>query len=283
MDYRLIQRRNASRLAGVECWLVAIFEPGGSTPVLALTNYYEDLTYDGVEYTHYNLQVNEPPDAEVEGLPVGRLTISNVTRDLQQVMSASNYYRGGRCEFIAYNTEEPDVDYTGLVRTLQIVSHQTTLRSISLQLAVPKELIEQIPEDLYGPFSCRHRFQTPDAPSSRCGYVGEDVDDVTLSGTDPVSIEATGHGLSTGDLVQLDSIAGITPSLDGVYYATVTDVDNFTLDDTDSSDYSGAYTSGGTAGFAWCQKNRTACRVRGRTASFGGEPGIRPDGIVVGA
>ena len=283
MDYRLVKRRHQSRQIGVECWLVSFYEPNGSTPVLAVTNYYEDITYDSVLYTHYNLSVEEPPDVDPNGLPTAQLVISNVTRTLQESMAASDYYRGGRCEFILFNVEEPDVDYTDQIKTLQIISHKTTLRSISFTLAVPKELIEQIPEDLYGPFSCRHRFQTPDQPSARCNYVGATIDDVTLSGSDPVSIEATGHGLSTGDIVLLDNVNGITPNMDGVYIVTVSDDNNFSLDDTDSSAYSGVYTSGGTAGFSWCPKNRSGCRARGRTASFGGMPGLRADGIVVGA
>jgi len=75
------------------------------------------------------------------------------------------------------------------------------------------------------------------------------IEGVTLSGTDPISINITGHGFITGETARLISMVGISPSLDGEYGVTKVDVDNFTLNGTDSSDYSGSFTSG-TACFA---------------------------------
>jgi len=287
MDYRLLQRRNGKRLRGTECWLVAFYEPDGETPVLAVTNNYDNVTYDEVEYTSYNVVVDEPPGADPEGLPTARLTISNVPLTLQESLAASDYYRGGKIVFIPYNTEEAEVDYAEDTKELYIVSHETTLRSIVFTLAVPQELIENVPEDLYGPFSCRHRFQTPNTPSARCGYVGQNITDVGFTGGDPVHIRVPNHGFVAGDYVELSDMdgIGITPSLDGTYVVTPDGGDPtnvFTLNGTDGGNYSGSYGSGGVAGYAYCGQTLMHCRVRDRVESYGGMAGLRSDTIVVG-
>lgn len=70
------------------------------------------------------------------------------------------------------------------------------------------------------------------------------IEGITLTGTDPVSIELTAHGFITGETARLVSVLGITPSLNGEYVITRTNADNFTLNGTDSSDYTGTFTSG---------------------------------------
>jgi len=75
------------------------------------------------------------------------------------------------------------------------------------------------------------------------------IEGITLSSTNPVSINLTAHGFITGETARLVLVKGISPSLDGEYVTTKTDADNFTLNGTDSSDYSGSFTSG-TACFA---------------------------------
>ena len=72
------------------------------------------------------------------------------------------------------------------------------------------------------------------------------VVNVTLPGNDPVQIEATAHGLTTGDVVTFQGFAvGGSLQLNGnTYTVTVTDADNFTLDGTDSA-LIDAYTTGG--------------------------------------
>lgn len=72
---------------------------------------------------------------------------------------------------------------------------------------------------------------------------------VTLPSGSEVSIEATTHLLTTGDLVRFDSVSGTTElnyiGLNTEFTVTRTDADNFTLDGTDGDDFT-AYTSGGT-------------------------------------
>ncbi len=278
MDINVLRRRHALTDRGLEVWLVEVYEPDGVSPVLTICNNTEDVVKGATTYTGYSMRL-DPPKADLEGsLPSANLVISNVTRGLQSAMRAANFYRGGTLKIIAFNADEPTADFTPWTKEMLIVNHRSNLREIILNLSVPQKLLAMVPDDLVGPANCRHRFR-----KTRCGYVGKTIQGVTLSSTNPVSIQANGHGLTTGVTAQLESVGGITPALAGLYVVTRTDDNNFTLDDTDSSDYSGSYTSGGKAGYAYCEGNRLACRTRGRVDSFGACPGLRPDGLILGA
>jgi PKD repeat protein len=68
---------------------------------------------------------------------------------------------------------------------------------------------------------------------------------ITLSGTNPVAVEATEHSLVNGQTVTFSSVGGTTELNGNEYVITVVDVDNITLNSTDSSNFT-AWTSGGT-------------------------------------
>lgn len=72
---------------------------------------------------------------------------------------------------------------------------------------------------------------------------------ITLVSGNPVSIEATTHLLTTGDLVRFTGVVGTHQlnylGLNNEYTVTRTDADNFTLDGTDSDDFD-AWSSGGS-------------------------------------
>jgi len=71
-----------------------------------------------------------------------------------------------------------------------------------------------------------------------------DIEGVTLTDTDPVIVTLTNHGYTTGESVRLVQVEGITPSLDGEYVVTKVNSSSFKLNGTDSSDYSGSFSSG---------------------------------------
>lgn len=62
----------------------------------------------------------------------------------------------------------------------------------------------------------------------------------------PCVITSTGHGLSTGDVVTINSIVGMTELNGGRYTVTYVGANSFSLDDTDSTGFT-AYSSGGIA------------------------------------
>lgn len=63
--------------------------------------------------------------------------------------------------------------------------------------------------------------------------------------SNPVSITVPAHGRSTGDLVVVASVGGMTQLNDRIYTVTVTDANTLTLDGVDGTAF-GTYTSGGT-------------------------------------
>jgi PKD repeat protein len=72
------------------------------------------------------------------------------------------------------------------------------------------------------------------------------ISGITLvSGSEVNVITSAAHGLITGDKVIMSSVLGTTEINNRVYTITVVDTTNFTLDGTDSDDYT-AWTSGGT-------------------------------------
>ncbi len=72
-----------------------------------------------------------------------------------------------------------------------------------------------------------------------------DIDGITLSSGIVVSVEAEAHDLITGQTVKFEDVGGTTELNNNTYVVTVTDGDNFTLNGTDSDDFT-AWTSGGT-------------------------------------
>lgn len=70
------------------------------------------------------------------------------------------------------------------------------------------------------------------------------IEGVTLVAGSAVSINATAHGLTSGQRVRFASAAGTTELNGNMYTITVTDANNFTLDGTDSTNFT-AWTSGG--------------------------------------
>ena len=66
------------------------------------------------------------------------------------------------------------------------------------------------------------------------------------SQANPCAITAVGHGYSTGDIVIIEGIVGMTQLNSRYYTITKVDADHFTLDGVDSSAYT-AYSSGGYA------------------------------------
>ena len=80
-------------------------------------------------------------------------------------------------------------------------------------------------------------------------YAAQTIEGIDLPSGSEVSIEITGHGLSTGDELTFVGV-GATVELNGnSYIISKVDADNFTLDGTDGDDFT-AWTSGGTAGTA---------------------------------
>ena len=67
----------------------------------------------------------------------------------------------------------------------------------------------------------------------------------STTSSNPVSVQATAHGLSSNDYVYISGVSGMTEINGRMFQITVTDANNFTLDNEDGTGYSAG--TGGTA------------------------------------
>lgn len=212
-----------------------------------------------------------------------RLSIDDLDRALEaylpQYPADTDLVTGGTCTLYMVESSLLDETYTDLTIDYDVKGFYREGQAVVLELSGDDPQRMRFPRDRYLPNYCNfaNDYQGP-----RCGYAGQVVAGVTLSGTDPVSVQVTNHGWANDDVITLAGIAGITPSLAGSYVITKTDASNFTLNGTDSSDYSGSYTSGGTAGLSTCDGLLESCIYRANQTRFGGFPGLDRGGLIIG-
>ena len=248
----------------------------------ALTQEEITYLYNGGNGTETNPQYYEAFNFDIEPSKVSnkgemrttRITVHDIQRVIAPYLQELDGAVGSEVKLTVINSALLHEDYVELEAYWDIVATHTEDYATIFTLGRPNILHQRYPLHRYFALHCRWHFE-----SVECDYTRKTVAGVTLSGSDPVSVEVTAHGAATGDVWRLAGIAGITPSLAGNYTLTRTDADNFTLDDSDSSDYSGAYTSGGTAGYATCKRTLADCRDRESAVRFGGFPGMRSGGV----
>lgn len=278
MPPNLTALKNQLSQPGAWVWLLTIALPDGG-PTLRFVSNNEDVVYGGQTYTAFNFAIDGFAvncDGEIPELT---MRVSNVGYVIQEYMRDYDGLIGSVVSWVQVNTDYLAEDWSEDLTSLTVVGAVTTWPDIEFTLGVPSALRYRVPEDRYSPYSCRHRFRTPAGEyTTRCGYAGMDIVDVTLSGTDPVSVEATDHGFVTGDTVRIFNVAGIS-GLDDDYTITSTGDDTFTLDGTDSSDFSGTFTSG-KAGYAECLRIPSACVERGQfPGNYGGPLSLRREAV----
>jgi len=264
-----------NQLSQPGAWVMLItLELPNSGSVLRFCNNSENVVYDGDTYTAFSFYVNEFSCNTDGEIPEFTITISNIGYVLQDYMRTYDGLIESVIKFLYVNTSEIAEDFDDDMIGMTVVGCEILWPHVQLTLGIPSKLRRRVPEDRLNPHSCRHAFRT-----SRCGYVGAAIDDISFPSGTEVSIDmVAAHGFSTGDQIELET-TGIT-GLDGVYTITNVDADTFTLDDTDGDDYTGSYESGGLAGYAYCQRIPADCSERGRfPASYGGPLSLRREAI----
>ena len=269
----LIQTKNSLHTQYPWLLLMELHVNDTDDTIYRLVQHDADVTFDGNTYTAFNFELDLITYKGGE-VPTTTLRISHVTQFLKSALEANRGCTSSDVVIYIVHANCLAEDYSELTLNFDVISPRITAKFVEFKLGGPSPMRRRVPPDRYYADACRFTFE-----SARCGYSRKTVAGVTLAGADPVSIEVTAHGFSTGDSIRLAAINGITPSLAGTYTITKTDANNFTLDSTDSSDYAGAYTSGGSAGYAACSRLRTACRERENETRFGGFPGLRPETI----
>ncbi len=273
MTSNLTALKNQLSQPGAWVWLLTLAAPD-SGPVLRFASNTEDVTYDGNSYAAFNFSIDSFSINTDGELPEITMVVTNVGYSLQSYMRTYAGLIGWTVSWVQVNTDYLAEDYSEDLTSLAITGTENSWPNVQFTLGVNPALRYRVPEDRFNPHACPHRFRT-----ARCGYVGSAISAITLPSGSPVSIDmAAAHGFATGDQIEIET-SGIT-DLDGIYTITVVDADTFTLDGTDGDDYSGSYSSGGLAGFAYCQRIPDDCLDRGRfPGNYGGPLSLRREAV----
>ena len=213
-------------------------------------------------------------------IPTLDLNVHDVGLVLRPQLRTLNGAIGSTVKIIVANTSYLAEDLTELELEFEVLSTRSNANNVTFRLGAPQRLFQRFPMERDFALFCQFRYRTSSGRiTPECGYTAKNVVGYTLPSGTPVNIEATTHGFATGDSIRLDDVDDPTPSLDGIYTITVVDPDNFTLDGTDGDDFSGAFVSGGTAGYDECPRSLTDCQDRENSVRFGAAPGLEEGGL----
>jgi len=268
-----------NKLSSAGAWLILLDITLTDGNIFRLVRNNEDITFCGNVYTAFNFEI-EPTEQNNKGeIPTVTLRVSNITKLIEAELQDLNGGIGSSVKVTVVNSENLTEDYSELEMMFEVLACNTSSKWVVFTLGAPSPLRQQFPLYKYLALHCGYRrFNRPSGDYPECGYTGKDIEGITLSSGNPVSMNITGHGFITGNSLSFLDVEG-TEELNGnTYTITATDADNFILDDTDGADFT-AWTSGGTAGYATCNMTLTDCRIRGNSVRFGGFPGMRSGGV----
>jgi len=230
------------------------------------------------EYGNFAFNIDPIKIASDESIPSTKINFQNISRFLYPTIWEQDIADGSEIELSLASAKYLMDGHEQLSMLFDLLEGVLDSQVASFTLSVPNLLVRRASPKDYKSYFCGWEYR-----SVECGYTisGFTVDGITLSGTDPVSVRETNHIFSTGDSVILTEIVGITPSLNGTYVITKVNADDFTLDGTDSSDYTGSWSSGGRVSHTSCKKTLSDCRQRSQQARFGAEIGTRRSGITL--
>lgn len=134
----------------------------------------------------------------------------------------------------------PDIRITQSADTLYILHPDFPPQTLVRNSAVSWTLSEITFTD--GPYLALNTTTTTLTPSAATDGTPTNVINATNNGSGLIRIEATGHGLTTGDFARVENVGGVTAA-NGYWEVTRIDANNV---DLIGSTFSGTYTSGGT-------------------------------------
>lgn len=279
MPSNITELKNQLSQPGAWVWLMTITLPGNAITLRYASN-TEDVTYGGETYSAFNFVIDSFSfncDGEIPELT---MTVTNIGYVIQDYMRDYEGLIGGIVSYVQVNTDFLSEDYSEDLMQFTIVGSQNMWPNVQFTLSVPPNLRYRVPEDRYNPYSCRHAFRTPAGEyTTRCGYTGKTIADITLPSGSSVSVQVTSHDFVTGNSIRIYNIVGITGGLDGDYTITRVNDNEFTLDDTDGDDYAGSFTSG-NAGYAQCNRIPDDCMTRGQfPGNYGGPISLRREAV----
>lgn len=272
LSSNLIIEKN--RVHGKDAWIVLLTITLADATTFRFARDNRDVVFDGETYTAFNFDFAPPEQNSEADLHPATLRVSGITRILQPYLEQLDGPYGATFTVTVVNRGLLAESYAELQDTYDVHGCICDERWTTFTLGPASLLMQRYPLYRYFAGHCNWQFE-----SAECHYVRRSVTDVMLSGSDPVMITVPGHGFSNEDVIRLAAVNGITPTLAGNWVIMYAATDTFSLAESDSSNYSGSYSGGGTAGYATCERTLAACRARGNSQWFGGHPGLQPGGI----
>jgi len=225
-------------------------------------------------YTAFPFEI-EPTKQDNQGeIPTVTLRVSNVSRLLQKYLDELSGAIGSIVKVTVVNAAHLQEDYSELEMTFDVLACHSDASWVVFTLGAPNPLRQRFPLERYMALHCGFVFE-----SAECSYVGRPITGITNDTYAKVSV--TSHPFVVGDTVKFSDVQGMT-EING-QTGTVLDADpdadgNAFIVDIDTTTYS-AYTSGGIAGFASCNRTLSDCKRRENQTRFGGFPGIRTGSV----
>jgi len=225
-------------------------------------------------YTAFPFEI-EPTKQDNQGeIPTVTLRVSNVSRLLQKYLDELSGAISSIVKVTVVNAAHLQEDYSELEMTFDVLACHSDASWVVFTLGAPNPLRQRFPLERYMALHCGFVFE-----SVECSYVGRPITGITNAANAKVSV--TSHPFVVGDTVKFSDVQGMT-EING-QTGTVLDADpdadgNAFIVDIDTTTYS-AYTSGGTAGFASCNRTLSDCKRRENQTRFGGFPGIRTGSV----
>lgn len=250
--------------------------------IRAIYNSGNGTAYVPQKYTAFNFQVDPVKKGSDQHMPTTKLRLMNISRFLQPTLREQDITDGTTITLTVANTRYLDENYAELRMTFDVQSCVSNAKHLEFTIGAPSIFTQRFPQDRYIARHCDWVFGVAAAGFVECAYTGLSVAGVTLSGSDPVQINVNeSYAWDNNEEIELDSIGGITPSLDAIYSVSIADATTLKLLGTDSSGYSGAYSGGGTASHTSCPRTFGKCRQRQNTSNWGGFIGLRSGNVRV--
>ena len=267
-----------NRLATPSAWIILLEITLPDSTVLRFARNTEDITFSGDLYTAFPFEIDTVGQSSKGEIPTVRLRVSNVTQLIQPYLEDLDGGIGSVVKITVVNSDHLSENYTELEMTFDVIACNSTSQWVTFTLGAPNPLRQRFPLDQYIAMHCRWRFNRPSGNYPECSYSGKNLSGITLSSGNPVSINSSGHGFSTNDLLSFLDVGGTTELNGNSYTITRTDDNNFTLNGTDGDDFT-AWTSGGTAGHSTCNRTFKRCKVIVNTIRYGGFVGMRTGAV----
>ena len=266
-----IAEKNKQHTANRWVVLLVLRPPSTLTSVdpIYLARSNTTVTYGGNDYTPFNFSPGKLSESSEGDFPGMSITINNPMHLFDDFIEKTDGFDQCTLDYFVVNigfiSDAPPNIYIW-----DIESIDQDDEFISFNLGMPSALRRQSPDESYRSRACQFSYST----SYPCHVTPFTIEDVTLTGTDPVLITLTDHTFITGDAVTIADVTDIA-DLNSSYNVTYVGANTFSLQTTDSSDFSGTFSSGGTVKFTICNGTISECVARGNINRFKAFPGLR--------